>query len=139
MDNCVIVDNKRIDVIVNNKNKIKEMKKDGELGDDESKIITLGCDIYGMKDFSILERVEEIKGIVGDKKVDLKGFKAYNCVVCQDNVSKYAFIPCGHYGACEDCCNLLREKEVFKCPVCNRKDPEIVEIRLPPNSNNDDE
>lgn len=133
VDNCVVKEYTKNDLILHNKKELTKQKKEGQLGDEESEIYILDTTTIGWKDSCILEKIKEVEERVGDTSVDLKGFKAYNCVVCQENISKYAFIPCGHYGACEDCYNLLKAKNPFKCPICNYLNPQVVEVKLPPN------
>jgi len=39
------------------------------------------------------------------------------CVVCMDEETSMAFIPCGHKKTCEGCCDMIMRKDA-SCPVC---------------------
>lgn len=46
------------------------------------------------------------------------------CVICLDNISEFALIPCGHVCVCKNCKIFLKKK----CPICNTNINNILEI-----------
>ena len=48
----------------------------------------------------------------------------YVCYLCLDNYPEYIHSPCGHFGICEKCKNVLNKNNnqyKNKCPICNQK------------------
>lgn len=51
-------------------------------------------------------------------KTDNNKNKRGICVVCDDNKSCYAILPCGHLCLCEECCRMYQQHEKDRCPLC---------------------
>ena len=48
---------------------------------------------------------------------DFKLFKVDECVICLDNDTDIAFLPCGHVCTCSECSCMSK---LHKCPLCRR-------------------
>jgi len=48
-----------------------------------------------------------------------------DCVICMETNKTHAFIPCGHYIACEKCANLMK---LQGCPICSQNIQSIFKI-----------
>ena len=55
-----------------------------------------------------------------------------SCVLCMDAPSEVAFLPCGHFCACEECVNkmLLIGKDIM-CPICRVVSHSLPRIYIP--------
>ena len=40
------------------------------------------------------------------------------CKICMNNKITHILIPCGHFIICSKCINILKKKNIFKCPFC---------------------
>ena len=47
------------------------------------------------------------------------------CIICHENdIAKYAFYPCGHYGICSDCkTNMFNQVGNWVCSTCDNTNP----------------
>jgi Zinc finger, C3HC4 type (RING finger) len=41
------------------------------------------------------------------------------CILCLEHPRTIAFVPCGHYLACETCSNIVVQGHRPNCPICN--------------------
>jgi len=58
-----------------------------------------------------------------NKLIPKKATCPESCLICTNPVSKkFAFVPCGHSGTCEECFEKMKQKSNYvQCPIC-RKD-----------------
>jgi ankyrin repeat protein len=93
----------------------------------EDRLIKLGLKEV-LDQFKVKKTSKKKRG-GGKKKVleEESGVKN-ECVVCLDQKSTHAFIPCGHLCVCEGCKNALLEKEGSFCPVCMEKSTQVLKI-----------
>jgi len=50
-----------------------------------------------------------------------------DCCICMERDKEVAFLPCGHYIACEQCAKLL-QSDTGMCAICSKKIHSIVKI-----------
>jgi len=52
---------------------------------------------------------------------------ATECIICMDRDKNVAFLPCGHYIACEECATLLRH-DIGTCAICSAGIEAVIKI-----------
>jgi hypothetical protein len=87
-----------------------------KLVEDQNKLLMSQNKIYSMKMDELFKRMRNLE----------KSNKKY-CIVCWDNESNNAFIPCGHKIVCGTCAvSLLGGKR--ECPVCSQKVYDFIQV-----------
>lgn len=52
--------------------------------------------------------------------------RSMTCVTCEESDREIAFIPCGHYICCFDCCQQILDAPIPVCPMCKK----VIKNRL---------
>jgi len=71
-------------------------------------------------------RIAPDEGYEAAQRIEFPGIYAKtNCVVCLDNSSTHAFVPCGHQAVCLQCA--MRQRW-FTCPVCRANAKMVMHV-----------
>ncbi|VVU95302.1 Zinc finger, C3HC4 type (RING finger) [seawater metagenome] len=59
-----------------------------------------------------------------------KSIYSEKCLICWDRLAKHVFYPCGHFGVCDKCYDILLpdDKMFCKCPMCNKNNSQLMKV-----------